>query len=301
MSKIVVTTGQPFTDIDALACAIAYTELLKMEGNDVQCVLPGPLNKSITETVKKWGLKFSIKPILENPSYVLVDISEPKFFANFVTEGDISEIYDHRYGFESYWEKKLGKNSHIEMVGSCATLIWEEIIKRKTPGNLANVYANLLYTAIVSNTLNFQASVTTSRDTRAANEIFGYTELPKNWIKKYFKDQDKEVVKNIKEAIVNDTKDVEPTIAQLELWDSKPILYNHKKEIEEAILSFNKKEWFLTSPCISESKNYFFTKQKHIKNLLSKTINVKFEGDFGTTDKLWLRKEILRKLNKSVF
>lgn len=62
MKKIVVTSGQPFADIDALSCAIAYSELLNKEGRNAEAVLPGPLNKSITETLKSWKLDYSKHP-----------------------------------------------------------------------------------------------------------------------------------------------------------------------------------------------------------------------------------------------
>src|SRR3989344_4504224 len=115
MEKIIVTTGQPFTDIDALACAIAYTELLRLEGKDAEAVLPGPLNKSITNEIKSWNLKFL----------------------------------------------------KTEMVGACATLIWEEYVKRKKSNEISEMSGNLLSTAIISNTLNFNAMVTTDRDKKS--------------------------------------------------------------------------------------------------------------------------------------
>ncbi len=49
MSPIVITTGQAFADIDAVACAIAYAELLTLEGKSSEVVLPGTLNNSVTD------------------------------------------------------------------------------------------------------------------------------------------------------------------------------------------------------------------------------------------------------------
>ena len=54
--KIVVTAGQTFNDIDVLACAIAYSELLLLEGKKSEVVLPGPLNNSVTNIIRSWGL-----------------------------------------------------------------------------------------------------------------------------------------------------------------------------------------------------------------------------------------------------
>src|SRR3989344_8563469 len=126
MRKIVVTSGQPFTDIDALACATAYMELLKKEGKEAETVLPGSLNKSITKKIKKWKLNFSKNPKFNHAKYVLVYISEPIYFADFVKEKDVIEVFDHRTGFENYWKERIGSKAKIETVGSCTTLIWEE-------------------------------------------------------------------------------------------------------------------------------------------------------------------------------
>lgn len=298
MGKIIVTTGQPFTDIDALACAVAYNELLKFEGKDTEVVLPGPLNKSVTQKVEKWPLKYILKPTTKYAKYVLVDVSEPKFFASFVEEKGVIEVFDHRYGFKNYWKEKLGKYSHIEMVGSCATLIWEEFVKRGFKKDISQVSAKLLTTAIISNTLNFKASVTTNRDIKAYGELKSPAKLPGNWIKTYFTDQDKETNKDIKSALINDTKNLEPIIGQLELWNSKSIVLKYLDEIEEALLSFGRPNWFLTAPSISEGKNYLFTKNPKMKEILGKTIKAKFKGDIGTTEKLWLRKEIMHLIEK---
>ena len=45
-----------------------------------------------------------------------------------------------------------------------------------------------------------------------------------------------------------------------------------------------------------EGKNYIYTKSDYLKKLLEKIINANFKENLGTTKKLWLRKEILAKL-----
>lgn len=299
MKKIIVTTGQPFTDIDSLACAIAYAEFYNLIGIKALAVLPGPLNKSITEKIKAWGLEFDKEHKTSKvEKYVMVDISEPEYFATFVDLTNVKEIFDHRHGFEKYWKKKLKDNCHIEMVGSCATLIWEQFIESGLQKHISKVSANLLYTAIASNTLNFKASVTTERDVKAFEELKEFINLPEDWIQTYFSDQDEEVKNSISQALLSDTK-IRPdyAIGQLELWKARKIIKNNLKEIEKTFLSINNSNWFLTSPSISEGKNYLYTKVPAMKKLLKKTINAKFDGDLGETNKLWLRKEIIAKLN----
>jgi len=174
-----------------LACAIAYAELLKKEGVDTETVLPGSLNKSITEKIKKWKLNFSINPGFKNAKYILVDISDPKFFADFVKEKDVIEVFDHRTGFENYWKERIGSKAKIETVGSCTTLIWEEFEKRVKPLKITETSARLLSTATVSNTLNFNASVTTKRDIRAYKNLKSFSHLPENWVERYFETKKK--------------------------------------------------------------------------------------------------------------
>lgn len=301
MEKLVVTAAQPFTDIDALACAIVYSELLTKEGKKSIAVLPGPLNKSVTQGIKKWQLAFVAKPAFKEAKYILVDISDPEYFADFVDEKNVIEIFDHRVGFEDYWQKRLGTKSKIDMVGSCATLIWEEFTKRIVPVDISSTSANLLYTAIVSNTLNFKAAVTTQRDVSAFHEIGKFTDLPKNWIERYFSDQDKATLAKPKSSLLNDTKGIGTTrgdivIGQLELWNSKEFFAKHLAIAKETLKGFGKPLWFLTSPSISEGVNYLYAESGEIKKLLTETIAAKFEGNIGQTKKLWLRKEILKKL-----
>jgi nanoRNase/pAp phosphatase (c-di-AMP/oligoRNAs hydrolase) len=145
---------------------VVHSDLLLQEGKSAVIFLPGAFNKSITDIIKKWKYDYSkhLKDVISK--FVIVDESDPEIISQFVDIGKISELYDHRYGFEEYWREKLGENAVIDHVGSCATLIWEEYKKRANK-KISEVGANLLYTAIVSNTLNFNASITNERDIKA--------------------------------------------------------------------------------------------------------------------------------------
>jgi inorganic pyrophosphatase/exopolyphosphatase len=303
MEKIIVTTGEPFTDIDSLACAIAYGELLNKENKSVEVILPGPLNASVTKTVYSWNLDYKTDFNKDTSQFVLVDFSNPEVIPSFVDKKCITELFDHHFGFENYWKNILGKNVKIEKVGACATLIWEEFKKRKQDKNISRVSADLLYTAIFSNTLNFKASVTTRRDIRAFDELKQYSFLNQDWIELYFTELEQKVYEDPRNAIINDTKKVQfPKtdkafiIGQIELWNSRYFVSSYKSQIEKELSKFDTPYWFMNSPSISEGKNYLYTKNGEVKNLLEKTIDAKFNGDVGTTKKLWLRKEILKML-----
>jgi hypothetical protein len=48
---------------------------------------------------------------------------------------------------------------------------------------------------------------------------------------------------------------------------------------------------------IGAGKNYLFTKSPQIKTALTEGLGVKWNGDIGITDKLYLRKEIVKIMN----
>ena len=70
------------------------------------------------------------------------------------------EVVDHRAVNEA--DKFQNAKIQIEMVGSAATLIAEKFLHATTSTSPES--AALLYSAIISNTINFQANVTTDRD-----------------------------------------------------------------------------------------------------------------------------------------
>lgn len=298
MSNLVVTTGRRYVDIDGLSCVIAYKEIPEVQPI---AVINSPLNYSITAKIRTWNLDYQ-KNLLEGDyEFVVVDTTEKSSFPYFVKPEKVIEIYDHHFGFEKEWREKLGEKAKIETVGACATLIWEEFKKRSPNKKISSVSANLLYTAICSNTLNFQASLTTDRDKKTFEELKQFIDLPESWISDYYRDQEAEINLNPTIAIGSDTKvqtikGRECAVGHLELWRSREFVYDHLSDIE-AVLSEFSGYWFFTSPSISEGKNYIFTKNQEIKDLLSRVLSVDFSGtDVGVTRKLWLRKEILKKI-----
>jgi len=294
----IITSGQSWIDIDALACGVAYAELI---GAESKLILKGSLNATISKTIKSFAPNFaSIYQANDIDQFILVDISDPRFFADFVDEKRVIEVWDYRRGFENYWQKRIGSHN-IEILGACATLIWEEFEKRNKP--ISELSANLLYTAIFSNTLNLSSSNTTARDREAISKLLLYTNLPDNWIELYYKETKENVLQNINYCIKNDTKEVNieghvVTIAQLEFWKADDFLsIDGIEDLVQKLLGKNEL-WFLTVPCISENKNYFITKSKKTKQLLSDAIGVTFDGNIGSNNQVFLRKEIIHILKQ---
>ncbi len=303
MNSIVVTTGQAFADIDAVGCAIAYAELLRVEGKSTEVVLPGTLNNSVTDSVKAWGLEYATAPTNSEAEYVLVDVSDPAHIADCAKNGNVTEVYDHHPGYEQYWREKIGGHSHIEPIGAAATLIWEEWRKRGQSEKISHKSAQLLAVAILSNTLNFGAIITNDRDRVAYAELQAIAPLTNEWIARYFTEQEETVVKDVRQSIISDTKIFVPptfpftlTIGQLELWDGSAFLKTHTEAIESALKSFGEEHWIMSIPSLSEKKNHFYTKSKAMQELFSSGLDITFDGDYATSPRLWLRKEIIKQL-----
>lgn len=302
MNQIVVTTGQAFTDIDSFASAVSYRELFSDKDTNIAVVLPGVLNESITKTVNSWKVLYKTKCPEKVGGFVIVDISDPKHFPEFVVVAKVIRIFDHHFlGHQDYWKSLLKDDATIEPVGACATLVWEEYLKRKSANKVNYTTANLLITAILSNTLNLKSSVTTKRDIDALTQLQKYSKLPDNWAESYFNEVESGVLGNVFEAVRSDTKIVEiggtsVTVGQIELWEGKKFVLNFASEINKALASFGNANWFITVASISEGKNYFLANTKELQNALTDRIGAVFSSDIGTTNKLWLRKEILNRL-----
>ena len=231
MKHTIVTTGEAFADIDAVACVIAYAELLRLEGRTAEALFPGALNNSVTPSVRSWGLDYETVPSTSEAEFVVMDVSEPEHIAKAATAGTIVEVYDHHPGFETYWQEKIGEHSHIELIGACATLSWEEFEKRGRTNEISTLSARLLAIAILSNTLNFGAVITHERDRRAFEILWKRGGLASTWIAEYFVEQETTIMGNVTQVIIDDTKIFTLsnvafpfTIGQLELWDGSGFL-----------------------------------------------------------------------------
>ncbi|MEK7462110.1 MAG: hypothetical protein AAB618_00860 [Patescibacteria group bacterium] len=300
--KTIVTAGAKGTDIDVFACAVAYSELLSLEGIESNTVIPGSFTSSVTPTVLDWGALYETTYTPDgNENFVLVDISDPKHFATFVAHDRISEVYDHRSGHEEFWKAKLGDQSHIEMVGSCGTLIWEEFKKRGKEHLISATSAKLLLASVVSNNLALKSPLTTDRDRVAHEELSDIAGLGEKWIYEYYLEQEKILLDNFETYVVNDTKKIETSygdfvIAQIELWDAKSLLETRADELGNIMDAYEPTTWIVNIISVSEGVNYIYTTHPQAKEIIERALGVSFTRDVATTDSLLMRKYIIKVL-----
>ena len=308
-NKFVITAGYAYVDIDVLACAVAYAELLNLENLNAEVYLTGVWNATISNSILNWGIsiKHEEPSLFDELKFVILDTSNPAHFEKFVKLSEVVEIFDHHFGHEDYWYKHLGAKSHIEQVGACATLICEQFKARGQMNKISSLSANLLYTAIIANTLNLKACITTPRDIHAVLELKKNTNLPNNWIEQYYSEVTKNIINDPVTAIVNDTKRLEINdknyiIGQLELWEAQILIENPKLlEICRRGLGIKEEEqnipYLLNIASIKDGFNYFVTDSYEMRSFLTAEFNSNFSNNiFGISKKLWLRKDIIKSL-----
>ena len=295
----IVTSGSKYIDIDAYAGIIAYSNLLRLKGIQAKAVSTAKLNESITSSLLELKTKLDKYEEKEDDEFIIIDVSNKDYFDEIVKESKIVEVIDHHTGFEEYWKSKLGENSKIEFIGSVATLIVEDYEKENLLEKMSKDIAILLMSAILDNTLNFQAKVTNERDRIAYKKLQKIANVEDNYAEKYFLECQQNIEKDLKMAIENDTKvekicDLLPTVfGQLTLWNKGFILAN-KKIVYETLNNINK-EWMMNLISLEDAKSYIIAEDTKVKEGLERLFNKSFEDDILELENVWLRKEIIKK------
>ena len=160
---IVVTSGKKYIDIDAYASCIAYAKLLNLKGIKAKAISTAKLNESITPSLLDLSNKLDEYKLSEDDEYIIIDVSNKDFFDTFVKEEKIIEIIDHHLGYEEYWKNKLKEKAQIEFIGAVATIIVELYEKENLLDKISKDLATLLKAAILDNTLNLKAKITTRK------------------------------------------------------------------------------------------------------------------------------------------
>lgn len=300
--RVIVAGGSAYADIDVLACVASYTQLLNLKGYQAEGIITGPWNQTISHSVRQWPTHISKQyfPLNEPCGFILVDISDPKHIEQFVDIEKVLEVYDHHYGHEVFWKERLPNSAIIEYVGACATLIWERFQQEGFANSIFTRNANLLYTAIFSNTLNFKSHVTTERDKIASEELLKYIDLPENWKDIYYAEVAEEFNRKLSEHIHKDTKTVDLNgvpikFGQLEIWNAAPIIEKFDRKFHPN----PNDEWLINIASIEEGRSYFYTNSNRLRQTIMQiTAASEINGHMHVAPRLWLRKEILREFLK---
>ena len=294
---IVITVGKSYIDIDGYASSIAYRELLKIKGIESKFVSDAILNYSITDSLKNIPYTTDNYDVVSDDKFIILDLSDKSYFPSFVNEDNIIEIIDHHPGYEDYWNNILGNKAIIKPIGSVATIIVEKYEQEGLLDKMNKDVAKLLMAAILDNTLNFTANITTPRDKEAYKKLEELTH-EYNYSSIYFSECQKYIEDNLKESINNDikiqevNKNLPKVFGQLTIWDVEKLL--QKKDLINQIMNNYSNEWMLNIISLRDNSSYIMYSNNEIKNKLEQLLSCYDKDGVLIKTPAMLRKEIMK-------
>ena len=304
-----VTSGFRFIDIDAFSCVYAYRELLRLQGKRVQAVITAPLNMSIIGKYRSLDFYQKDQETLvrsDKNRFVIVDVSDPEQIESFVDVNGVLNVFDHHPGFEEFWREKIGAGAVIEPIGAAATLIVREYRKAGLLPKISPMAAELLAVAILSNTLNFQARISTDEDRNTYDELKQYFSIPADFEAAYFSKVQADIEANLPTALRDDSKrfnigDKTFFIAQLEVWNGVAVMGSRSEEIERFLRDTTETVSFLNLIELGKGRNTLMFRDLASLGMI-RACCPEFDYDLSTriatTPQVILRKEILPRLRE---
>ncbi|MFA5184011.1 MAG: DHHA2 domain-containing protein [Patescibacteria group bacterium] len=295
-----LVTGYVNPDLDGFASAVAYAEFLERQGRPIQAGILGAPHDEVKYILKRFGLAgpAEIAGTDDFDDVILVDASDLNGLEGRVSPEKVIEIIDHRLVHEA--GKFPRAKAQIEPVGAAATLVAE---KFKQAGDIISQRsAILLYSAIISNTLNFKASVTTERDREMAKWLEQFVEIPADYWRELFIAKSDLAGDKLAARIHGDFAwfvlgDKRAGIAQLEIIGAAELIRERNTEIE-AVLNQLKADHnldyiFQNTIDLEQGRNFFIAPDSQTQNLLAQVLSVNFSGTLAIGDRLLMRKQIV--------
>ena len=298
LQPLILTAGATYLDIDAYACMVAMTELLRLQGLEAVAWSDAPCNYSVCPSLAEEGQVSKDLPS-EDGQYIIVDVSDPDYLAKTVPLNQIVAVYDHHVGFESYWKERIGEKACIEFIGAAATLIYREWKKACFEDQMTQTCARLLAAAILDNTLNLTSANTTDEDREAFRELCTLAGIEDDWRGFYFSEVQQTVEKDLKNALLGDLKTVRgnmvlpPLVAQLCVWDAESVL----ARLSEIRQWFRDRSdpWMINIIELKHRCNYFVCDDNPYQRKMEDVFGVHFRDGVARTTITYLRKELIKK------
>lgn len=297
--RLIVTSGKNYIDIDAYASCIVYAKILSKLGINAIAVTNAEINESVPKKIfGDSNLMTNTYEYKKGDKFAIIDISNKTYFDTFVKEENIIQIIDHHYGFKEYWENILGEKAIIEPIGAVATIIVEFAIKTGYIKEMPKNEILLLMAAILDNTLNFKAKITTNRDKIAYKTLSEKIQNEKFAEEYFIACQD--IIENDLEYYIKLATKCEKTSENLPSIFSQLVVWNKDKtflKISEIQQELNKmgEDWILNLIVLKDEKSYIISNNDIYKRKIELLFNSKFDGNILSLDYMILRKEIIKK------
>lgn len=299
MADIIVTSYRN-PDLDGIACSVALAEHLQASGQSARAVYTGTLGleiKFVNDFYKGLPVKPDTGKYPPDTQFILVDTADPGAINPAIPPDQVIRIFDHHP--HTFPEKFPHALTTLEMVGSCATLITEYF--QKESFHPSGMVAACLYSAIISNTINFQNTVTTDRDKKAAAWLHQFLHLPSDFIERMFIAKSRITPANLQASIIQDfaVKEImgfRVGLAQLEVANLDQLLNQVESQLKELLktLKTEKNLDFIlfTGIDILKGGNRFLVIDSRSEKLFSGILNTKFNQGRGSASHIIMRKQM---------
>lgn len=286
---------------------VAYAEFLQKEGYSavpVLCGVPHREAQFVLDTFNIIRPKDADSFLKKATRVILVDASDVNGISKAIHPSQIIELIDHRKINQA--DRFPNAKIQIELVGAAATLIAEKFSGLHI--DISPHSAALLYSAIISNTVNFQANVTTRRDKKMAGWLLKKFKRPRNYIHRLFthKSTSSQPVSEIIEQdfATFDFNRRKIGIGQLEILHVEEFIKRHNMSIEKALLKIKKKKLldiiFLSNIDIEKANTTFIVVDDMSKNLLEKTLQISFKKGIAQKRRILMRKTLVPLIKQSL-
>lgn len=287
-------------DLDGVAGVFGYTEFLSKTGKVVEAGIIGEIHEEAKYLLNRFNISTppSIPDTEKYDEVILVDASDVNGLEGKVPTVKVVEMIDHRQVNDSAEFPNAKKQ--IELVGAAATLIAEKFMENNV--SISKESAILLYGAVISNTLNFKASLTTDRDRKAAAWLNQTAQLPESFPKELFSAKSDLSGDKLAERIEGDFAwfnfgGKKLGIAQVEIVGARELAEKRGSEIARVLNAIKDRMGldliFQSTIDLEEGKNYFVTDSKPTQELLEKVLKVKFSGIVAERSNVLMRKQIV--------
>lgn len=306
MSIKTLISGYTEMDLDGVASAMAYAELLNYKRQSATPAYFEAYHKECDFVFKT----FKLQPLKNGEEIgvwdkvIIVDASEPDWISGRIKIEDVIEVIDHREVNRAAEFKNA--RIQIEKVGAAATLIAEKFKRENIPISIGS--AALLYSAIVSNTVNFKSATTAEKDRQMAEWLLTKFTLPANYVRKMFvykSDFQKPIREALEEFIaVCEMGGKKVGVVQLEIVEVEKFVADYLTEILKSIEGMKKGKGldliFVTIIDVERGFNNFVAEDEEALELVEKILKVKFRGNVARREGIIMRKEIWPLVKKAL-
>lgn len=299
-------------DLDGIACMVAYAELLNMQGAPAVVGYFGEPSPEAKYVLDRFQIPYPQRLNSTDgfEKVIALDVSKPGDLEGKVPLDRVIEIVDHRKVHEA--DKFPNAKAQIELVGSAATLIAEKFQGSEVFPSKSS--AILMVSAIISNTSNFQANVTTDRDRVVYEWLLPIANLPSSYARELFLAKSDVSGERLREVLRDDLAifdfgQYHAGIAQIEMIGGFELIQNRKAEILNILEEIKKTQsldWIYCSIVeLEKACNIFVAVDEVPQKTLSELFAIEFHDTVAVRQGLVLRKETAALLkeyfqNKSV-